>query len=234
MILTFYGQFIYNSEGIAKGVELLVRGESEFSTPVTPAEIFENFNSEHFLSLDMQIISHLNMLSQTLKSIEGLEYVFVNFSDVILRELIFFESKSIPSASICGISKRLSPLKLVIEVSENSKIKPEYMSLIVNTLQQESILVAQDDFDESRLGFLETVNWDFIKIDVDSDKKLINKILSLKREKPFSLVFERSGDLAFNKDHYHQGFVLHKPECLSRIVNKNTNCHPTPLVVATL
>lgn len=221
MLLTFYGQFIYDSERVERGIELLVRGEKELSSPVAPDEIFKDFNPEHFLALDMQIISYLNVVTDNLKSLPDLKFVFVNFSDVILKELIYLSETSVPTNSIFSIAKKLSPLKLVVEVSEQSRILPEHMSLIVQKLQENSILVAQDDFDKSRVPFLKEINWDFIKIDADSENQLIEMVCCAAGKK-CQIVFERALSSNSNcTNHYYQGFALHKPVCLSALESKN-------------
>ena len=146
MLLTFFGQYIFNKDEVAVGLEVLLRGDKDSSCEAdkTPYQIFlkNNFEATHYYALDMQIISFLGSFASNLKKVNGLKYIFVNFSDSILKEMVIGDENTIPFSSITEIAKRIAPLKLVIEVNEASKIKPDHLSLIVLYLQTKGVLFA--------------------------------------------------------------------------------------------
>lgn len=207
MLITFFGQLLFDNAGAKVGIEVLARGdrgEDHISPIVAPSEIFNlpEFQPHHFYALDMQVISHLNMLSEEFKKLPDLNYLFVNVSDVLLKELVCGDDDSLPFSSIVSLSKKLMPVKLVLEISESSTIRPEHLVLIVSRLKKNNILLAQDDFDNGRLPYLGS-SWDFIKINAD---QLTEQGENIKPIAP--LVIERAqfSDMRRGHGFLYQGF----------------------------
>lgn len=235
MLITFYGQLIFDSKLSPVGVEILARGDKghgHLSPIVAPSDIFNlpEFQFQHYYALDMQVISQISMVSSQLKNSSPVRYVFANLSDALLKELISGSDESLPFASIVSLGRRLDPIKLVIEVNERSSIRPEHLALIVERLKGKGVLLAQDDFDESRSPHLSSA-WNFVKLNIDQlSPTLINKHIP----NSVPLIIERVQKIDVNhlSSHLYQGFELHEPECLFSLIKslvKDCNSQKTVL-----
>lgn len=216
MLITFYGQLIFDRGLNKKGVEILVRGErvEESLEVAAPAEIFSQteFGDKYRFALDMQILTAISMISQEI-SRSCLDYVFINVTDYLLKELIIGDSESMPFSSLETISRKIAPAKLVIEVSEVSTVRVEHLCAISARLRKSGVLVAQDDFNQSRDPFL-CSGWDFVKINTD---ELVTPEL---KQHTAPIVVERATKecLLSCKGELFQGFELHKPEDILSLI----------------
>ncbi|MBE0468224.1 MAG: EAL domain-containing protein [Methyloprofundus sp.] len=221
MLITFYGQLIFDSKLNPVGIEILARGDKghgHLSPIVSPSDIFNlpEFQLQHYYALDMQVISQIAMVANQLKGFSPVRYVFVNLSDVLLKELVSGSDDSLPFASIVSLGIKLAPIKLVVEVNERSSIRPEHLVLIVERLKDKGVFLAQDDFDESRLPYLSSP-WDFVKLNIDQlTPSLINKHLS--NGAPLIIERAQKKDVSPLSTHLYQGFELHEPECLFSLI----------------
>jgi hypothetical protein len=214
MLLTFWGQYIFDNLCNPVGLELLARGETEtHNEPMSPIDIFaaNHFEHHHYFALDMQIISHLSNHSNNLKRLP-ISYVFVNFSDSILNKLTLGDDSQVPFSSIVSLQKKIAPITLVIEVNEKSRIRPEHLTLIMKRLQQKGIKFAQDDFDSSRTCHINN-GWDFIKVnyaDLLEHKSMLEK---------YPLIIERCPkSFLLPSSHFKQGFEMHTPETIESLI----------------
>lgn len=232
MLITFYGQLLFDCKGVATGIEVLARGDRgiDHASPIAyPADIFSQpeFQSHYFYALDMQIISYLNMLSSQLKEMhENIRFIFINISDSLLKELVCGGDESLPYSSLKSVAQKLQPLQLVVEISENSTIRSEHLVPIVNRLKSAGLLLAQDDYDQNRASYLSTVPWDFIKVNLE--QLLGGTPSSISKHAPIVVERARKTDLVTNLGMLYQGFDFHQPECLLNLISSLIKPRATP------
>lgn len=215
MAFKFFAQKIFDSSQSCVGVELLVRSIPYGDDCIrSPYDIMSHpdFSDSDLFSIDMQILTFLDVFSTQFKE-ANIDYVFINLSDQILKMMILGDDSSAAFINLKSIARALSPLTLVAEINELSRIRKEHSSLILKRLQSIGFMVAQDDYTPSRREFL-SIDWDFIKLDFDSCCEADIP------EHP-QIIIERSEPVAFSKyqgSTLHQGFSFHVPSELQKVL----------------
>lgn len=229
MSFRFFGQKIFDSKNKCVGVELLIR-DAPFGQDIirSPFEIMghPDFDSHDLYAIDMQLLTYLNLFVHKIKG-SGIKYVFINLSDQFLKSLVVGDDSTSPFCNLLSLIRAYSPLKIVVEVNENSRVRKEHLSLIVDRLKSAGVLVAQDDYTVHRSSYL-SIDWDFVKLDLDS---------CLPHEYPQNvpLVIEKSNQSQLQSlagDVLHQGFDLHYPEDFLELFSGDNFYSPKPHLVA--
>lgn len=215
MAYKFFAQKIFDSKKACIGVELLIRdipfGENFIGSP---GDIMEHpdFCDQNLYAIDMQILTYLDLFSSDfIKS--GIEYVFINLSDQILKSLIVGDDSSPPFSNLRSLAKTLHPVEIVVEVNELSRIRVEHLTIILQRLKTIGFKIAQDDYTPFRQEYL-AIEWDFIKVDLDSCS-----LEDIPSHTP--VVIERSNKELLNnhgESTMHQGFDFHMPTCLQSVL----------------
>lgn len=215
MAYKFFAQKIFDSRMVCTGVELLIRdvpfGEDFIGSPFD-IMTHPDFSDKDLYAIDMQILTYLDLLSgDFIKS--GIEYVFINLSDQILKPLILGDDSSSPFSNLKSLAKTLHPINIVVEVNELSRIRVEHLAIILQRLKSIGLKIAQDDYTPLRQEYL-AIEWDFIKVEHDSYLPE-----DIPRNTP--VIIERSSKGVLN-NHFestmHQGFDFHMPACLKSVL----------------
>ncbi|MEA1990330.1 MAG: hypothetical protein U9N57_14135 [Pseudomonadota bacterium] len=221
MALKFFGQKIFDANLKCVGVELLVR-EIPYGLDIvrSPMEIMEHpeFCSKDMYAIDMQLMTYLHLHESEIKKSQ-IKYVFINVSDNLLSRLILGDDTSFLFRLLSSLVEALSPVKVVIEVNELSRIRKEHLEIIVERLKSIGLKIAQDDYTSHREEYL-SIDWDFIKLDLETCK-----LCEVPKSK--QLVIEKSDNNVLgnlNGSEFHQGFYFHEPEDLSVLFSGESIC----------
>lgn len=227
----FYAQKIFDSKMECIGVELLVR-DVPYGEGITrgPCHILEQpeFGNKSMYALDVQLLTYLDLFSCRFKE-SGIQYVFINISDQMLKSIILGDDTSHPFSSLLSLSKALHPVKIVVEVSELSRIRREHLALILERLKGAGLKVAQDDYTPFRETYL-GIGWDFVKVD-------LSECSASDIPCGVPVIIERSCEEVMKNhcDHplvMHQGFGFHVPACVQVVLAEfcSTNAEGGDLV----